>query len=131
MLTTSSRRVLQNSIKNIRSITTTASSTASQAAATATTKTTSLAQKWALITTTTATGLLTMYTLHQACSSKLFKGDDDNAYKSLFPVSNTACEVVMIGPIKEKSSGILFPQLCNGMQFVGCGVRVKYGFVKV
>jgi hypothetical protein len=25
----------------------------------------------------------------------------------------------------------LFPRLCNGMTFVGCGVRVKYGFVKV
>ena len=117
MLTTS-RRILQNSIKNIRSITTTStSSTASQS------------QKWAFITTTAATGLLTIYTLHQACSSKLLRSDDD--YKSLFPVSNTACEVVMIGPVKEKSTGILFPQLCNGMQFVGCGVRVKYGFVKV
>jgi len=32
---------------------------------------------------------------------------------------------------KEPSTGILFPQLCNGMTFVGCGVRVKYGFIKV
>ena len=39
--------------------------------------------------------------------------------------------VLMLGPTKEPSTGILFPQLCNGMTFVGCGVRVKYGFVKV
>lgn len=37
----------------------------------------------------------------------------------------------MLGPTKEPSTGILFPQLCNGLTFVGCGVRVKYGFVKV
>jgi hypothetical protein len=37
----------------------------------------------------------------------------------------------MVGPVKEKATGILFPQLCNGLSLVGCGVRVKYGFVKV
>lgn len=25
----------------------------------------------------------------------------------------------------------MFPRLCNGMTFAGCGVRVKWGFVKV
>lgn len=40
-------------------------------------------------------------------------------------------EVVMLAPTKEPATGILFPRLCNGMQFVGCGVRVKWGFVKV
>lgn len=41
-------------------------------------------------------------------------------------------DVVTMGtPTKEASTGILFPQLCNGLTFVGCGVRVKYGFVKV
>eukprot|EP00553_Chaetoceros_curvisetus_P005787 CAMPEP_0204612958 /NCGR_PEP_ID=MMETSP0717-20131115/998_1 /ASSEMBLY_ACC=CAM_ASM_000666 /TAXON_ID=230516 /ORGANISM="Chaetoceros curvisetus" /LENGTH=270 /DNA_ID=CAMNT_0051625233 /DNA_START=135 /DNA_END=947 /DNA_ORIENTATION=- len=40
-------------------------------------------------------------------------------------------DVVMLGPTQEKSTGIMFPHLCNGMQFVGCGVRIKYGFVKV
>lgn len=34
-------------------------------------------------------------------------------------------------PLKEPATGILFPQLCNGYYFAGCGVRVKYGFVKV
>jgi hypothetical protein len=37
----------------------------------------------------------------------------------------------MLGPTKEKATGILFPQLCNGYTLVGCGVRVKYGFIKV
>ena len=40
-------------------------------------------------------------------------------------------DVVMLAPTKEPATGILFPRLCNGMQFVGCGVRVKWGFVKV
>lgn len=43
----------------------------------------------------------------------------------------TGGDVVMLGPTKEKATGILFPNLCNAMTFVGCGVRVKYGFVKV
>lgn len=51
--------------------------------------------------------------------------------------ATTACsamnggDVLMLEPHKEPSSGILFPHLCNAMTFVGCGVRVKYGFVKV
>jgi hypothetical protein len=41
-------------------------------------------------------------------------------------------DVISAGtPIKEPATGILFPPLCNGYSFVGCGVRVKYGFVKV
>lgn len=40
-------------------------------------------------------------------------------------------DVLMLEPHKEISTGILFPHLCNAMTFVGCGVRVKYGFVKV
>lgn len=40
-------------------------------------------------------------------------------------------DVVMLAPTKEPATGILFTRLCNGMQFVGCGVRVKWGFVKV
>jgi hypothetical protein len=40
-------------------------------------------------------------------------------------------EPVMLSPSKEPATGILFPRLCNGMTFAGCGVRVKYGFVKV
>ena len=33
--------------------------------------------------------------------------------------------------MKEPSTGILFPQLCNGYYLAGCGVRIKYAFVKV
>lgn len=40
-------------------------------------------------------------------------------------------DVVMLGPTAEPSTGILFPRLCNGMTFVGCGVRVKWRVVKV
>lgn len=40
-------------------------------------------------------------------------------------------DIVMLAPHKERSTGILFPGLCNGMSFTGCGVRIKYGFVKV
>jgi len=40
-------------------------------------------------------------------------------------------DIVLLEPHKEPKTGILFPHLCNGMTFVGCGVRVKYGFVKV
>eukprot|EP00567_Pseudictyota_dubia_P003635 CAMPEP_0197442844 /NCGR_PEP_ID=MMETSP1175-20131217/8762_1 /TAXON_ID=1003142 /ORGANISM="Triceratium dubium, Strain CCMP147" /LENGTH=259 /DNA_ID=CAMNT_0042973393 /DNA_START=46 /DNA_END=825 /DNA_ORIENTATION=- len=40
-------------------------------------------------------------------------------------------DIVMLAPTKEPATGILFPRLCNGMTFVGCGVRVKWGFVKV
>jgi len=40
-------------------------------------------------------------------------------------------DVLMLEPHKESSTGILFPHLCNAMTFVGCGVRYKYGFVKV
>lgn len=43
----------------------------------------------------------------------------------------TGGEIMLLGPTKEAGTGILFPHLCNGMQFVGCGVRVKYGFIKV
>lgn len=37
----------------------------------------------------------------------------------------------MPAPIEEKKTGILFPATEGLLKFVGCGVRVKYGFVKV
>ena len=50
----------------------------------------------------------------------------------LLAANKTRCDIISAGtPIKEAATGILFPQLCNGMYFAGCGVRVKYGFVKV
>lgn len=36
-----------------------------------------------------------------------------------------------LSPSQESATGILFPRLCNGMTLAGCGVRVKWGFVKV
>merc|ERR1711982_296481 len=32
---------------------------------------------------------------------------------------------------KEKTTGILFPKLCNGFSLAGMGVRYKWGFVQV
>jgi len=43
----------------------------------------------------------------------------------------TTGDVLNFGVTKEPATGILFPRLCNGLTFVGCGVRVKFGFVKV
>ena len=41
-------------------------------------------------------------------------------------------DLISVGePIKEPGTGILFPKLCNGLYFCGCGYRVKYGFFKV
>eukprot|EP00581_Thalassiosira_minuscula_P009035 CAMPEP_0183702562 /NCGR_PEP_ID=MMETSP0737-20130205/623_1 /TAXON_ID=385413 /ORGANISM="Thalassiosira miniscula, Strain CCMP1093" /LENGTH=274 /DNA_ID=CAMNT_0025929191 /DNA_START=36 /DNA_END=860 /DNA_ORIENTATION=+ len=56
--------------------------------------------------------------------------DNDNA--SLVQCSAPlGAEPVMLSPEKESATGILFPRLCNGMTLAGCGVRVKWGFVKV
>jgi len=44
----------------------------------------------------------------------------------------TGGDVIQMGtPVKERATGIMFPQLCNGYTLVGCGVRIKYAFVKV
>jgi hypothetical protein len=44
----------------------------------------------------------------------------------------TSGDVITTGtPVKEKATGILFPQLCNGFTLAGCGVRIKYGLIKV
>lgn len=41
-------------------------------------------------------------------------------------------DIIQTGvPVKEKATGILFPKLCNGLFLTGCGVRIKYGFIKV
>jgi len=40
-------------------------------------------------------------------------------------------DIIMMEPMKEKSTGILFPKLCNGFSLAGMGVRYKYGFVQV
>ena len=40
-------------------------------------------------------------------------------------------DVILLGAVKEKSTGILFPKQCNGFTLAGTGVRIKYGFVKV
>lgn len=46
----------------------------------------------------------------------------------------TFCEmpVIMAGQASEETAtGIMFPPMVNGFSFFGCGVRIKYVFVKV
>mmetsp|Transcript_1116 Transcript_1116/g.1613 ORF Transcript_1116/g.1613 Transcript_1116/m.1613 type:complete len:274 (+) Transcript_1116:89-910(+) len=52
-------------------------------------------------------------------------------YQRTKSLRTLAGDVVMLGPTKEPGTGILFPRLCNGLTFVGCGVRIKYGFIKI
>jgi hypothetical protein len=58
--------------------------------------------------------------------------EENKTYLSAAGRLPTSGDVISVGtPVKEASTGILFPQLCNGYYLVGTGVRVKYGFVKV
>lgn len=71
------------------------------------------------------TGIITLMTAAVPLSN------DDTNFTTFCDFKKNGGDIIMLGPTKEPSTGILFPHLCNGMQFVGCGVRVKYGFVKV
>ena len=67
----------------------------------------------------------------------LYGNNSNNEAASLLSASCSAppkllgAEPTMLSPATEPKTGILFPRLCNGMTLAGCGVRVKYGFVKV
>ena len=75
-----------------------------------------------------ATGLVTLL----SAAVPISQVDDFDSNITLCEYKNKlGGDVVMLGPTKEPGTGILFPHLCNALQFVGCGVRVKYGFVKV
>jgi hypothetical protein len=55
----------------------------------------------------------------------------DEKFAALAARIPTSGDVLSVGtPVKEKATGISFPQLCNGFQLVGTGVRIKYVFVK-
>jgi len=100
--------------------------------------TTSSSSKQSTTLFTTAALTLTATTTAAALYI-LPENENDNTYSFLPSNNKTLCElqkrkssdVLMLSPTKEPATGILFPQLCNGMTFVGCGVRVKYAFVKV
>ena len=47
-----------------------------------------------------------------------------------FSITSLDASIIMPPPIEEKATGILFPANENALSFVGCGVRVKYGFIK-
>jgi hypothetical protein len=56
------------------------------------------------------------------------------AFSTHGTTTTTKADVVGVGggtPIQEPVTGILFPKLVNGFYFAGCGVRIKYVFVKV
>ncbi len=59
------------------------------------------------------------------------KSDAESSSLAQCSAAPLGVELVMLSPSKEPATGILFPKLCNGMTFAGCGVRVKYGFLKV
>ncbi|CAB9504148.1 expressed unknown protein [Seminavis robusta] len=45
---------------------------------------------------------------------------------------NAGLPVISVGDsVTEPDTGILFPPMVNGFTFMGCGVRIKYVFVKV
>jgi subtilisin family serine protease len=45
---------------------------------------------------------------------------------------SSAMPVIMAGSaVEEPDTGIMFPPMVNGFTFMGCGVRIKYVFVKV
>lgn len=110
----SNRRFLSNSSANKSASNKTTATSAIAAASTA-----------VLVTTTTAAAAVynknNNETLHHYSSAA--------ALCSAPPL--LGAEATMLSPATEPKTGILFPRLCNGMTFVGCGVRVKYGFVKV
>lgn len=78
---------------------------------------------------TTNMGLLVAATAAVAGVSFVDHTNDKTQMAAAMPSSG---DIISLGtPVEEPSTGILFPQLCNGFYFVGAGVRVKYGFVKV
>ena len=54
---------------------------------------------------------------------------------SFWPKAVALCDAPKAAPAagggKEPATGIEFPNMVDGLVFVGAGVRVKYGFVKV
>lgn len=46
--------------------------------------------------------------------------------------AGSSMPVIMAGKaVQEPDTGIMFPPMVNGFSFMGCGVRIKYVFVKV
>lgn len=55
---------------------------------------------------------------------------DEKTYTSMD--ARTSLPVIMAGnAVQEPDTGIMFPPMVNGFTFMGCGVRIKYIFVKV
>jgi len=78
-------------------------------------------------------GTAAVLTLTAMMGSGMFVSQQHSSTPSaMAPKVASMVDVMSIGvPTKEPQTGILFPQLCNGMSLVGVGVRIKYVFVKV
>ena len=89
--------------------------------------------RWAAWTTvavaTAGTGLYVVATSSDPNSFTMITSNPTLCAAPRVPIGG---DIISAGtPVKEASTGILFPQLFNGYHLVGCGVRIKYGFVKV
>ena len=84
-------------------------------------------------TTKTSTSLCPVITSASllVAAAGLYTADNNFNSNAVAQCNAKGAEPVMLSPTKEPATGILFPSLCNGMSLVGCGVRVKWGFVKV
>jgi len=63
-----------------------------------------------------------------AATTSLMKHEE----KTYMDARGSGLPVIMAGDaVEEADTGIMFPPMCNGFTFAGCGVRIKYVFVKV
>ena len=74
------------------------------------------------------TGMITLGTLYHHQSSSY---PSAMTTQCDLTVPSKSMPVGMLGPTVEPATQIMFPRLCNAMTFTGCGVRVKYHFIKV
>lgn len=66
--------------------------------------------------------------LSSAAAAVVANDDGSLAQCSMAPMG---ADPILIAPVKEPATGKMFPRLCNGMTLAGCGVRVKWGLIKV
>jgi hypothetical protein len=79
---------------------------------------------------TTTTGAVIAGAMALTIVASYHNNNNNNDNYSFLAARNG--DAVGIGmPTQEPVTGIFFPALCNGMQLVGVGLRIKYVFVKV
>ncbi|CAB9526637.1 Chalcone-flavanone isomerase [Seminavis robusta] len=96
----------------------------------ATTTTTTRAMSSAVRTTTSRQLPLVLAGATAASTVLAFTCFQQQNHQKTF--CNAGLPVISVGEsVKEPDTGILFPPMVNGFTFLGCGVRIKYVFVKV